>query len=135
MCFPQIETGPSRSRFGDTHKKMWLGGRGDVITSSNRKVCGHIEYECCPVYGTRGPLSSRAACIGDGTGRREGMYGGTGNIYAGKKRWNAVEPSAVLTKTSLFLPARMQASLSSSLPGMSKNCPAGERDLGSGQVR
>ena len=63
------------------------------------------------------------------------MYGGTGNIYAGKKRWNAVEPSAVLTKTSLFLPARMQASLSSSLPGMSKNCPAGERDLGSGQVR
>ena len=33
------------------------------------------------------------------------MYGGTGNIYAGKKRWNAVPPSAALTKTSLFLPA------------------------------
>ena len=38
-------------------------------------------------------------CIGDA-----GMYGGPGNIYAGKKRWNAVLPSAALTKTSLFLP-------------------------------
>ena len=112
MCFPQIETGPSRSRFGDTHKKMWLDGRAGVITSSNRKVvCEHIEYECSPVYGTRGPLSS-PACIGDHwAAAGEGMYGGTGNIYAGKKRWNAVAPSAVLTKTSLFLPARMQRDL------------------------
>ena len=80
-------------------RRGWVGG---CYYRWNRKVCGHIEYECSPVYGTRGPLSS-PACIGDGTGR--GMYGGTGNIYAGKKRWNAVPPSAALTKTSLFLPA------------------------------
>ena len=47
---------------------------------------------------------SSPACIGDGRAGG-GMYGGTGNIYAGKKRWNAVPPSAALTKTSLFLPA------------------------------
>ena len=49
-------------------------------------------------------------CIGDA-----GMYGGPGNIYAGKKRWNAVLPSAALTKTSLFLPLTPDARISSVL--------------------
>ena len=71
---------------------------GCYYTSNRNLVPNHIEYECSPVYGT---LSS-CACIGGTTGL--GMYGGTGNIYAGKKRWNAVLPSAALTKTSLFLP-------------------------------
>ena len=58
---------------------------GCYYTSNRNLVPNHIEYECSAVYGT---LSS-CACIG-GTVTGLGMYGGTGNIYAGKKRWNAV---------------------------------------------
>ena len=68
---------------------------------------GGIE-RCPRTLNMNAPRSSMGlsspACIGDGRAGG-GMYGGTGNIYAGKKRWNAVPPSAALTKTSLFLPA------------------------------
>ena len=56
ICFSQIETGPKGRRRPGLVTRIRRCGCG-CYYSSNRKVCGRIEYECSSVYGTRGPLS------------------------------------------------------------------------------
>ena len=56
ICFSQIETGPKGRPRPGLVTRIRRCGCG-CYYSSNRKVCGRIEYECSSVYGTRGPLS------------------------------------------------------------------------------